>query len=210
MKFDKNIFLTEGFLVYPNYYSRTDQIIEEADKLLNDSNYKFGMKHVNNDINELPKCLQRLVYTKEVSEFFSSLEKNIKCRDTMITHEFKSNQQERNGWLHFDRWRSFKALVYLTDVTENDGPFSVVPRTQDIGKKLRRSSVNQAYVDRPNRIKLDYPNFYKEPIKIIDAAGTLILFDTDVFHEGGKVKKDHQRKLIRSHWYPSNSWREIS
>jgi len=128
----------------------------------------------------------------------------------MITHEFKSDQKARNNWLHFDRWRSYKAMVYLTDVAENDGPFSVIPRTHTVGASLRRLTIDQRYENRLNRIELDYPDLYKEPTKILGLAGTLILFDSDIFHEGGKIQKNHQRKLIRSHWYSNQTWRERS
>jgi hypothetical protein len=56
-------------------------------------------------------------------------------------------------------------------------------------------------------IKLDYPELYKEPTPIFGAPGTLILFDTDIFHLGGKVSTGKERKLIRSHWYPNFEWR---
>lgn len=208
---DREKFLREGYLVFPSIYDITEQTLKDANRLLKDPAYKIGMRHVNSDITKLPKTLQALVYNKEISQFFSSLEKEqMLCRDTMITHEFKNDQKERNNWLHFDRRRSYKAMVYLTDVTEKDGPFSVVPRTHTIAAPLRRATINKSYQDRPNRIKLDYPELYQEPTKILGPAGTLILFDSDIFHEGGKIQKGHQRKLIRSHWYSTQKWRERS
>ena len=66
------------------------------------------------------------------------------------------------------------------------------------------------YENRPNRIELDYPELYQEPLGLIGTSGTLILFDSDIFHLGGKIEKDHERTLIRSHWYSTKNWRENS
>ena len=125
----------------------------------------------------------------------------------MITHDFL-NKFEINQHLHFDRWRSLKAMVYLTDVGEGDGPFSVVPGSHKKGAELRRSYRSLPYGIRPNRVKLDFPEDYEKPVSIHGSAGTLILFDSDIFRSGGDILEGRERKLIRSHWYYSRKWQE--
>ena len=211
MKFDKDKFLTEGYLVLEGYYEITAEQLELSDSLMTDYEYKIGRRYVNNDPNTLPVELRKLVMNKKICSFFNSLGGNqITCRDIMVTNEYKSDVMERNNWLHFDRWRSYKAMVYLSDVESSSGPFSVVPETHHLGAKLRRSSSNKPYVHRKNRIELDYPEYLQEPLKLCGPSGTLILFDSDVFHEGGKVTPNHQRTLIRSHWYKDRNWQEWS
>ena len=211
MGFDKDKFLKDGFIFLENYYEITPKHIELSNHLMKDYNYKIGRRYVCNSPDTLPILLKNIIMNKEISSFFNSLEEdNLSCRDVMLTHEFKHDIMERNKWLHFDRWRSYKAMVYLTDVDYKDGPFSVVPRTHSKGKKLRREFANLRYENRPNRIKLDYPDLFEDPVALTGGAGTLILFDSDIFHLGGDVKEGHNRKLIRSHWYSDKLWRERS
>lgn len=211
MSFNIDKFLNDGFLILQGYYEVTTEQLELSDSLMTDYEYKIGRRHVNNDPNALPVQLRKLVVNEEISSFFNSLGSSaINCRDIMITNEYKSDVMERNKWLHFDRWRSYKAMVYLTDVGEDSGPFCAAPKTHKKGAQLRRSSYQMRYEDRPNRIELDYPELYQEPTKLIGCAGTLILFDSDVFHLGGKIKKGHERIIIRSHWYSNGFWRERS
>ena len=99
-------------------------------------------------------------------------------------------------------------MVYLTDVEKGCGAFSVVPESHHVGAKLRRSSNKLPYSIRPNRVKLDFPEFYTEPIQIYGPPGTLILFDSDIFHLGGKIEENKERILIRSHWYTNRKWQE--
>ena len=211
MGFDVDKFLNDGYLILEGYYEITTEQLELSDSLMTDYEYKIGRRHVNNNPSTLPLPLRKLVVNKEISSFFNSLESStIACRDIMITNEYKSDVMERNRWLHFDRWRSYKAMVYLSDVGGNSGPFSVVPGTHRLGAKLRRASSNKPYVHRKNRIELDYPEYLEKPVKLCGSSGTLILFDSDIFHQGGGVTPDHQRTLIRSHWYKAGAWREWS
>ncbi|HCT51064.1 MAG TPA: hypothetical protein DF712_01265, partial [Balneola sp.] len=132
----------------------------------------------------------------------------IPCQNAMITYDYL-NKFEINQYLHFDRWKSLKAMVYLTDVEEGDGAFSVAPGSHIRGGELRRLNKNLPYTMRPNRIEHDFPEDYKKPVKILGPSGTLILFDSDIFHCGGNVSEGHSRKLIRTHWYYNRKWAEI-
>ena len=123
--------------------------------------------------------------------------------DIFITHDWKhDNGLARNGYLHFDRRFTFKFLVYLSDVDENCGPFSIVPRSHLKGKELREKMGGDEYEDKKNRIFLDYPELgYTEEdiVPILGKAGDLIVFETDIFHLGGLVEEGRERLLIRGH-----------
>tara|TARA_B100000282_G_scaffold296782_1_gene280047 strand:- start:3796 stop:5361 length:1566 start_codon:yes stop_codon:yes gene_type:complete len=145
---------------------------------------------------------------KMVQEIFSSY--GVKLQDVFITHEYKQDTA-RNNYLHFDRLRSYKILTYLTDVTDADGPFSLVRGSHTFGRDARRSFQNQPnYEEKKNRIDIDYPGITYELEPILGPAGTTIIFDSDVFHLGGKVNENHERVIIRSHWYADDEWRETS
>jgi hypothetical protein len=122
-----------------------------------------------------------------------------------ITHDFKSEDGlGRNGYLHFDRTRAFKFFFYLTDcLTLDDGPFMCYPGTQILGRDLRQAfDPKLPYAKRPNRLDIDYVGLgytAESATPVYGKAGTLLIFDSDVFHLGGKVAKGHERLVLRSH-----------
>ena len=123
--------------------------------------------------------------------------------DVFITHDYIVDKGlARNGFLHFDRYRKFKFMVYLSDVDETCGPLSVIPGSHKIGKELREKEWRNitTYEGLKNRIEMDHPDIYDESkiIPITGKAGTLTIFDTDVFHMGGKTNGG-QRLIMRSH-----------
>lgn len=122
-----------------------------------------------------------------------------------ITHDFRDDRGlGRNGFLHFDRTRAFKFFFYLTDCKSLDcGPFMCFPGTHNKGKELRKTTPKGTkYAKIPNRLEIDFPELgYKaeDALPAFGQAGTLLIFDSDMFHLGGRVKKGHERLILRSH-----------
>ena len=159
-------------------------------------------------ISQFPKKNHALL-SLVINHNFANIFYKYSCtpKDVFITHDFKS-EISRNNYLHFDRLRALKVLVYLSDVDSSDGPFSVVPGTHIDGLKLRRSfSHLNDYEEKKNRIDIDYPEIEYDLKTITGQAGTTVLFDSDIFHCGGNISKESERLLIRSHWYPDMEWR---
>ena len=100
--------------------------------------------------------------------------------------------------LHYDKIPTLKFFIYLTDTTSENGSFYCVPGSHKYTKKLQDK----------NRIELKSPEhsetrfvpleFQSEQIPLEGKAGTLIIFDTDVFHRAGKVDKG-ERFVMRGH-----------
>lgn len=201
--------LTEnGILILPNHYTINDNLLKIADELLVDTSYKIGKIFKTSDFSIL-KELKDLIFNDFIKDIFSTIESKIKCQEVFISHEFKSDVKERNNYLHFDRLRCLKAMVYLKDVDNKDsGPFSYVPKSNKMGYELRQSFKKVSnYANKKNRIDVDYKKMYVEPIPVLGKKGTLILFDTDTWHLGGVIKNQKERKVIRSHWYVNHDWR---
>jgi hypothetical protein len=131
------------------------------------------------------------------------------CEDVYMTKEIYSDERlARNGYLHFDRNWGFKILVYLSDVEEGCGPFSVVPKTHLLGKSLRQLGwdKHKNFEMIPNRADIDFPDvshLLGNVQPIYGKAGTVVIFDTDILHLGGVVELGKKRWIIRSH---SRSW----
>ena len=96
-------------------------------------------------------------------------------------------------------------MLYLTDVGEACGPFSVIPGTHVDGSFLRTQATEKAmneYDQIKNWPLVDYPELeYTEDhiVPITGKAGTLIIFETDLFHLGGVLEDEKDRLIIRSH-----------
>ena len=98
--------------------------------------------------------------------------------------------------------RSLKFFIYLSDIDKSCGAFSCSIGSRAEGYNLRRSAWSVGNYDNvKNRIELDYPELLKEyPSQPIEGkAGTLIVFDTDTFHKGGKVESEKERLVVRLH-----------
>jgi ectoine hydroxylase-related dioxygenase (phytanoyl-CoA dioxygenase family) len=100
--------------------------------------------------------------------------------------------------LHYDVENTLKFFLYLTDTTKENGAFSCVP-----GSHLNTKKYREVYKD-----KISYENRHltreldskkaKEKISIEGKAGTLIIFDTDVWHQAGSVSNG-TRRVMRGH-----------
>jgi hypothetical protein len=90
--------------------------------------------------------------------------------------------------LHFDVQRTLKFFLYLTDTTEVNGAFRCVPGSHKEAEKIRKENPGQiSYENREFSRKLPYGP--EHTISVNGKAGSLIIFDTNVFHQAGKVSK---------------------
>lgn len=194
--------------------------------------YPFGTTYAINNPKELGnKNLQKIVFSKSwMKELFYSYNNGVTkgyFDSIYSTHDFKfDGSTGRNGYLHFDRNASLKYFLYLNDVTKENGAFFIQPNSRKLGKKLRHKAwgnlipkpndsffkkiiiklFGKPFKDIKNRIELDHPELYDESklIPVEGKAGTLIVFDSDLFHQGGKInKKGAERIVIRMHNYLS-------
>lgn len=76
-------------------------------------------------------------------------------------------------------YKRMKAIIYLTDVTEKNGPFTFIPNTRytDLNDNNTMLRVSQDFVD-----KLD-----SKPIELYAKAGTMIIADITNIHRGKPI-----------------------
>jgi len=135
--------------------------------------------------------------------------------------------------LHYDPREAIKFFPYLTDVTQDCGPFHIMPglnracatisRTSaELGIRGRLRPTNVRIVDlhgehmtvsfsrrsTPNSrlpdMIMDLPATPLVPI--IGGAGTLTIFDTNTPHHGGLVQDGHERRVARGHTIPTSEF----
>ena len=113
----------------------------------------------------------------------------------------KNNLGSGGGWHRDSIHKSYKALIYLTDVNLNNDPFQIIPSSSQLLKILK--------IDNKNYCKLRYENseineYLKngENLKtIIGQAGTMILFDGSNLHRGSPIE-DGLRYSLTNYYFP--------
>ena len=99
--------------------------------------------------------------------------------------------------MHFDVVRHFKYFLYLTDTTTINGAFTCIPGSHKITSHIRNRHGDQiSYENR--QLTRDLPLDGLEATPIEGEAGTMIIFDTEVFHRAGHVQEG-ERRIMRAH-----------
>tara|TARA_B100000941_G_C28044077_1_gene321202 strand:- start:54 stop:536 length:483 start_codon:yes stop_codon:yes gene_type:complete len=96
---------------------------------------------------------------------------------------------------HIDKVRKFKAMVYLNDVTVEDGPLFITKINPNKYESFRKN-LKQDYKKNQENIVRDID--IKEYLPLTGDLGTIIFFDTNAPHFAGKlVSANSMRKIIR-------------
>jgi ectoine hydroxylase-related dioxygenase (phytanoyl-CoA dioxygenase family) len=116
-----------------------------------------------------------------------------------VVKDVVGNSHHAND-LHFDVQRTLKFFLYLGDTTAKNGAFSCIPGSHLITDKIRKENSDKiSYENREFSRMLPYDP--KDIISVEGNAGSLIIFDTDVFHQAGKVS-DGERWVMRGQSEP--------
>ncbi len=98
------------------------------------------------------------------------------------------NAGSGGGWHRDDVYRrGFKALAYLVDVDDNNGPFQLVENTQTWGFHLQHKTSEEQYqytAEFVEEIAQSDPGRLKT---LTARAGDLVLFETNLIHRGKPV-----------------------
>jgi len=113
---------------------------------------------------------------------------------------------------HFDKSWNLKFMLYLDDILESGGgAFGIHPCSMSEARKRFRSWFDS--ISRNGGIDVGTDQFYSMPnkglpenllpfVEILAPAGTLIIFNTDVYHSGSTLSRGKERRILRAHTYP--------
>lgn len=133
------------------------------------------------------------------------------------------------GHMHFDRRHQLKFILYLNDVDESNGPFGCIPGSHQLGQTMFRDAwrkvlgltgMDDIEVDRiaatvpedqaeyltlpcvsNHSGTLESPTMGRENLLVVGNAGTLVVFDSHIFHHGGLVKPPSERWTLKGHTF---------
>lgn len=117
--------------------------------------------------------------------------------DIFLVHDVTTSVHVAQD-LHYDKIPTLKFFIYLTDTTSGNGSFYCVPGSHEYTKKLQDKNRKKLKSPGHSETRFVPLEFESEQIPLEGKAGTLIIFDTDVFHRAGKVDKG-ERFVMRGH-----------
>jgi hypothetical protein len=129
-----------------------------------------------------------------VSEYFERTDVNPVLGIYFVLDVVGSAHHAQN--LHFDVERSLKYFIYLTDTSTQNGAFVCAPGSKTVSDSIRKKYVGKINYDN-RELSRDLPFTEEEMVAVEGSAGTLIVFDTDVFHKTGNVVSG-ERRVMRS------------
>ena len=121
---------------------------------------------------------------------------------TFSTYEYKVVEREewpRNLFFHFDPYRALKFFFYLEDTDEENGAFRAIPGSHHQCRSIREKTniytlLHEKYLVEQHP---ELSNLKEEDAKFFTGkAGTLLIFDTDIAHTGGILKKDGAKRMV--------------
>tara|TARA_B100001029_G_C14956417_1_gene391829 strand:+ start:54 stop:704 length:651 start_codon:yes stop_codon:yes gene_type:complete len=160
-------------------------------------NYQKYSKIANNFLND-----ELIINVGSQYLGYSLLEVHKRCQGGYLKYEQNKTNCSGGSW-HVDcHDKQFKALLYLTDVNENNGPFSII---QNSNKNHTNIIANDSLgKNRDTRYVLkDLELYYKKKQfkTIIGTAGTCILVDVSNIHRGSIIKEG-ERVTLTNYYYP--------
>lgn len=194
-----------------------------------DINYQFGKvirtDHQTWDVSKTPKTNAFFRESQWMYDVYKQYQTNTHGqfqKDLFSSYDFvHSGGIGPQGWSHFDKIQRLKFFLYVTDVDKDAGPLRASPGTQKLSYELRKTNKNpnnpekwrfgRYYGDRALVLTEDwsegsiegsqnhYPEVEYKMEDIEGTSGTLVVFDSNVIHSGGQIKKGKSRLVARGH-----------
>lgn len=102
---------------------------------------------------------------------------------------------------HFDVLNSIKVWLYVDDCCINSGPLEIVEKTHKKNREIR----DDFYLKKLRIKNVSKTQEFKDTVKLTAPKGSVIIFNTDIFHRATEVKKEFSRKVIRGHSFSEKS-----
>ncbi len=203
---------SKGYFVWKKFYSKPEcqEYINEIDQLITDkkglkvfgdSDYRIyaGNKYsekiaVFNKHESLNRIADAFLKTKAKAYFTLSAKINYK----------KDNLGSGQGWHRDTFWPfQFKAMVYLTDVDSNSGPFELVENSHTKQSLIRNAVINNIPPNQHRFTDEEVAEFVKTNKKVtfLGEAGDLIIFNSYCIHRGSPLKAG-LRYALTNYYFP--------
>lgn len=206
----------KGYYVINDFLSKTeaDELKNELDYLLDNSSINIWRDELKSDnriffANKINNKIKKILENESITLIKKSYTGNVNKKGSLSLASkliFKENNLGSGGGWHRDTpySRQFKAVIYLSDVGYESGPFTYIPyshkKINSIKAVLMRVFKGGQYRYSDEEIEA-YNNLFKtQPKEITGKAGTLILTDTKGIHRGAPILKGMRYVLFNYYW----------
>lgn len=128
----------------------------------------------------------------------------VKLQFTManIVHFKPENLGSGGGW-HRDNCyaRGFKCMLYLNDVTTDDGPFQYLPGSHKLSFHLFTENAIGKYQFAQEEMDAILQRKGMKTVEVTAKAGDLVFFDTNIIHRGKPVSQGHTRYALTNYYH---------
>ena len=196
-----------GVLIIPSFYSddvieklnsEFAQLLEQKQPYIKNVPYSNGKaayaltKEIEKDIYPVTIETYTAPFMAELTESYFG--KKVKSNIGIYFVKDVVGSKHIANDLHFDVQQSLKFFIYLNDATAENGAFYAVPGSHKEAQKLRAKYGSE--INYENReLSRELPVKDSDAIPIEGKAGSLIIFDTDVFHKAGTVHSGERRVM---------------
>lgn len=205
-----------GFFIMPNFVDKKycERCVTDVDNMMRTrreyvhkaaDDRIFGSEYISENIMQFAK---HEILKKLANEYNTIITEIGFTMSNVIEYSEYSNQLGSGGGWHRDSInRQFKAILYLNDVTEENGAYQIIEGSHKLGRILddiktgNLSFHNTRYDDSQiDRLIRKNPNRLKT---LVGKAGTLILKDCSAIHRGSPLYVGKRYALTNYYFYAS-------
>ena len=133
-------------------------------------------------------------YTKLLKIINLLFKKKNKFNSQIFFQETKETLNPVAKELHFDKLHQFKIWLFLNDIQDSNGPIEIFPKSHTENETQRVRSYN----DIKEVVNLPKNNVNYIGKKMIGNAGSLLIFNSDLYHRATNVTEGY-RRIARGH-----------
>jgi hypothetical protein len=204
----------KGFVVIDNYFSKeecldliqtTENLFQQyPEKVEKNSDFRLFISTCKNSL------IMRFKTDKKINSlcntYFAKPSTAVFTLTNKIDASIKGNKGSGEGWHRDTLFKNFKSIVYLNDVSEDNGPFQIIEGSHRLKSRLKAIreagfKVRQVRVT-PSQIQaLESSTKMKT---LTGKAGTLVLVDTACIHRG-KPLISGARYALTNYFWPNST-----
>lgn len=209
----------DGYVIIDGFYSEN-----ECKECVNELKHMFikysDYVHVSEDkrifgVEHIASLARRFHYELEFLELGECVNKEpVFCAFTLggwLQHG--KGGSSGNGWHRDAFFSQYKAMLYLTDVNDENGPFEIIPKSHRIANVLtcvRKANIGfmqDRFTD--DEVLRLICVLDEKPVKLAAKAGTVVLFNSSTIHRGSPIV-DGERLALTNYYFPySRDRREL-
>ena len=140
-------------------------------------------------------CMFSLFSNTKLSKIINLLfKKENKFNSQIFFQETKKTLNPLAKELHFDKLHQFKIWLFLNDIEDANGPIEIFPKSHIQNKNQRIKSYNSI----KDVVNLPENNINYTGKKLVGNAGSLLIFNSDLYHRATSVTEG-SRRIVRGH-----------